>query len=134
MSKNPFDPLFEDLRKAFPSSSGGFVVVPQGDLPLNLFGPRYIAMVDDVFDVAIALLNDSRPQDVLPANGPAIFSTGCAGRITQFQKLKIDISSLSLRALWFELQKTPSPSWVSARQDRSGPVLDRTWNIWAVPN
>ncbi len=50
MSQNPFDPNFKDLPDILPIFPlDGVVLLPRGDLPLNVFEPRYMGMVDDVF-------------------------------------------------------------------------------------
>jgi Lon protease-like protein len=99
MSKNPFDPLFEDLPESLPIFPlEGILLLPQGDLPLNIFEPRYIAMVDDALR-GNRLIGMIQPSGCTAANGPAIFSTGCAGRITQFQETEDGRYLLNLRGL-----------------------------------
>lgn len=99
MSKNPFDPLFEDLPESLPIFPlEGILLLPQGDLPLNIFEPRYIAMVDDALR-SNRLIGMIQPSGCTAANGPAIFSTGCAGRITQFQETEDGRYLLNLRGL-----------------------------------
>ena len=62
----------------------GVLLLPRGRLPLNIFEPRYINMMDD------ALGSDRLIGMVQPRNAdaggtnPPVFSVGCAGRITQF--------------------------------------------------
>lgn len=63
----------------------GALLLPRGDLPLNIFEPRYLAMVDHALkgERIIGMIQpdaDSAPK----AAEPALFSVGCAGRITQF--------------------------------------------------
>lgn len=59
------------------------VVLPRMRLPLNIFEPRYLAMVDDALKSArmIAMI-----QPVMGAEGPRpdIYPVGCAARITQY--------------------------------------------------
>ncbi|HPQ51062.1 MAG TPA: peptidase S16, partial [Alphaproteobacteria bacterium] len=46
MSKNPFDPIFSELPETMPIFPlEGVVLLPRGDLPLNIFEPRYLSMV-----------------------------------------------------------------------------------------
>lgn len=58
------------------------LLLPRSELPLNIFEPRYIAMVDH------ALRNERLIGMVQPveegASGPKLFPVGCAGRITGF--------------------------------------------------
>ncbi len=60
----------------------GAVVLPRGQLPLNVFEPRYLNMVDD------AMAGDRIIGMVQPLGGPralpGLSAVGCAGRITGF--------------------------------------------------
>jgi Lon protease-like protein len=61
---------------------GGAILLPRGQLPLNIFEPRYLNMVDD------AMAGDRIIGMIQPAGGPpdqpALTAVGCAGRITSF--------------------------------------------------
>jgi len=63
----------------------GVLLLPGGRLPLNIFEPRYLAMVED----AIAgdhLIGMIQPRDPLAGGDRApIYATGCAGKITRFE-------------------------------------------------
>src|SRR6202045_656968 len=63
----------------------GALLLPRGQLPLNIFEPRYLAMIDDSFRDGHRLIGMIQPD---PAHGgsedkPALFRVGCIGRITQ---------------------------------------------------
>ena len=46
--RNPFTPKIEDLPSVIPLFPlNGAVVLPHGQLPLNIFEPRYLSMVFD---------------------------------------------------------------------------------------
>jgi uncharacterized protein len=62
----------------------GALLLPRGQLPLNIFEPRYLAMVDDAMrgNRLIGMIQPQNLQDRLKS--PALFSVGCAGRITQY--------------------------------------------------
>ena len=64
----------------------GALLLPRGQMPLNIFEPRYLAMVDDCFRDGHRLIGMIQP-DVAhsPKNSdrPALFRVGCVGRITQ---------------------------------------------------
>lgn len=67
----------------------GVLLLPGGSLPLNIFEPRYLAMIDDAFrtDRLIGMIQpDYSKEDV--KNGAALQQTGCAGKITAFQDLE----------------------------------------------
>ncbi|GAC1331299.1 MAG: LON peptidase substrate-binding domain-containing protein [Beijerinckiaceae bacterium] len=63
----------------------GVLMLPRGELPLNIFEPRYLVMVDDVLR-SHRLVGMIQPNTEAGGsrNVPALFSVGCAGRITQF--------------------------------------------------
>jgi uncharacterized protein len=86
MSRNPFDPTFDQLPDSMPVFPlSGALLLPRGRLPLNIFEPRYLAMVQDALtgDRIIGMI---QPQAGLPdgESGPSLFAIGCAGRITSF--------------------------------------------------
>ena len=60
----------------------GTILLPRGQLPLNIFEPRYLNMIDD------AMAGDRMIGLIQPAGGPAVLpsltAVGCAGRITSF--------------------------------------------------
>lgn len=68
----------------FPLS--GALLLPGGNLPLNIFEPRYLQMTRDAMqtDKVIGMIQPKDPG----GNGeaPQIYTTGCAGRITSFEE------------------------------------------------
>jgi hypothetical protein len=62
----------------------GCLLLPNGNLPLNIFEPRYLQMVRDAMqtDRVIGMVQPRRDDD--RAERPDVFRTGCAGRITNF--------------------------------------------------
>lgn len=66
----------------FPLS--GALLLPFGKLPLNIFEPRYLAMVRDAL-AADRVIGMIQPADAEPGDDhPALYSVGCAGRLTSF--------------------------------------------------
>lgn len=61
------------------------LLLPRGQLPLNIFEPRYLSMVEDAVK-GQRIIGMIQPDPEAPGSGlaPALFSVGCAGRITQF--------------------------------------------------
>src|SRR5689334_17838628 len=63
----------------------GALLLPRGQMPLNIFEPRYLAMIDDALrggDRIIGMIQpDARQQG--SATHPTLYKIGCAGRITQ---------------------------------------------------
>lgn len=65
----------------------GAVLFPGGRLPLNIFEPRYLAMVDDAMAVGrIFGMIQPVPNAPRAPNGPEIYKVGCLGRITAFSE------------------------------------------------
>jgi Lon protease-like protein len=63
----------------------GALLLPRGQLPLNIFEPRYLAMVDDTLRDGHRLIGMIQPDPAHPGSDdkPNLFRIGCAGRITQ---------------------------------------------------
>lgn len=63
----------------------GALLLPRGQLPLNIFEPRYLAMVDDALRDGHRLIGMIQPDVAHSGNPdhPALFQVGCVGRITQ---------------------------------------------------
>jgi Lon protease-like protein len=64
----------------------GALLLPRGQMPLNMFEPRYLAMVDDSLRDGHRLIGMIQPDIAhSPKNSdkPALFRVGCVGRITQ---------------------------------------------------
>jgi uncharacterized protein len=63
----------------------GALLLPRGQMPLNIFEPRYIAMVDDALRDGHRLIGMIQPDATHggAADKPPLYKIGCAGRITQ---------------------------------------------------
>ena len=73
----------EDLPKVIPVFPlDGVLLLPGGQLPLNIFEPRYLNMVDDAMagDRVIGIIQTLGGQPSRPSLAPV----GCLGRITSF--------------------------------------------------
>lgn len=83
-----FHPRFEALPPeiaVFPLS--GALLLPGGKLPLNIFEPRYVAMVED------SLANGRMFGMIQPdpaagrcGTGPCLYGIGCLGRLSSFSE------------------------------------------------
>src|SRR3954465_6843942 len=63
----------------------GALLLPRGQMPLNIFEPRYLAMVDDSLRDGHRLIGMIQPDTAHPGSEqkPNLYKVGCAGRITQ---------------------------------------------------
>jgi Lon protease-like protein len=62
----------------------GALLLPRGQMPLNIFEPRYLAMIDDAFRTGLRLIGMIQPDSTstVPEH-PTLYKVGCVGRITQ---------------------------------------------------
>ena len=91
MAGGIFDPEFDQLPMRipiFPLPSA--LLLPGGQLPLNIFEPRYLAMVTHALATPTRLIGMVQPLDHHAgddmAEDPGLFETGCAGRLSFFQE------------------------------------------------
>ncbi|WP_298254665.1 LON peptidase substrate-binding domain-containing protein [Bradyrhizobium sp.] len=63
----------------------GALLLPRGQMPLNIFEQRYLAMVDDAFRDGHRLIGMIQPDVAHSPDEarPKLFHVGCVGRITQ---------------------------------------------------
>lgn len=87
MERNPFAPEFEklpELLPLFPLSSA--FLLPMGHLPLNVFEPRYMRMVEDAL-AGNRMIGIIQPlQGTEEESAPKLHRTGCAGKIIEFSE------------------------------------------------
>jgi len=85
MSERPGATALCETLPIFPLA--GVLLLPRGQLPLNIFEPRYLAMTRDALagDRLIGMVQPSDPNQP-PAGNPPVYPTGCAGRITSFNE------------------------------------------------
>src|SRR5690606_35439232 len=68
----------------------GAILLPRGQLPLNIFEPRYLKMVDDAVrgERIIGMVQPDGDEAILASQidgrKPPLCATGCAGRVTSF--------------------------------------------------
>ena len=63
----------------------GALLLPRGTMPLNIFEPRYLAMIDDALRDGHRLIGMIQPDTTRSghADKPVLYKIGCVGRITQ---------------------------------------------------
>jgi Lon protease-like protein len=64
----------------------GALLLPGGNLPLNIFEPRYLQMVRDAMQTDRVIGMIQPRKDETPGEAPPLFTTGCAGRISNFKE------------------------------------------------
>ena len=70
------------IISVFPLSN--FVIFPNTSVPLNIFEPRYIEMIDNSMktDRIIGMIQPKKQKDGIPQ----LYNVGCAGKITNFNE------------------------------------------------
>ena len=70
------------IISVFPLSN--FVIFPNTSVPLNIFEPRYIEMIDNSMktDRIIGMIQPKKQMDGIPQ----LYNVGCAGKITNFNE------------------------------------------------
>ena len=63
----------------------GALLLPRSRLPLHIFEPRFLAMIEDVMKTPTRLIGMIQPYDAPGAAGK-LHSIGCAGRLTAFSE------------------------------------------------
>ncbi len=73
----------QDLSQTIPLFPvGGALLLPRGQLPLNVFEPRYMTMIDESLS-SHRLIGMIQPEG---EDESALYKVGCVGRITEFHE------------------------------------------------
>jgi Lon protease-like protein len=137
MSRHPFDPPFDALPETLPIFPlPGVLLLPGGELPLNIFEPRYLAMIDDALAGGrLVGMVQPRPENTgeedagaeNTAGGEALYRTGCAGRIVGFSETEDRRYLIRLAGLIrFDIadELTPAKGYRRVRPDWQGYSAD----------
>ena len=84
---NKFD--IRDLPSVLPIFPlNGVLLLPRTELPLNIFEPRYVSMVEDSFCKGrfIGMVQPQESNEVRKIDTPPVYNTGCVGRISSFSE------------------------------------------------
>lgn len=82
MEQNPYAPDFTSLPDTLPVFPlAGVLLLPTGNLPLNIFEKRYLKMIDDA-------MAGNRLIGMVQLKGEdfSIYDVGCVGKITEFKE------------------------------------------------
>lgn len=95
MAEPPVHPRFGPLPDALPIFPlAGVLLLPRGNLPLNIFEKRYLAMTEDALKSDHRMIGMIQPTGADDADslensgraGPEVYPVGCAGRMVAFQE------------------------------------------------
>lgn len=77
-------PSLESLPRVIPVFPLPALLLPRGRLPLNIFEPRYLAMIEDALrhSRVIGMIQPSDPE----LKVPPLYPVGCLGRITSWSE------------------------------------------------
>ncbi len=64
----------------------GALLLPRARLPLHIFEPRYLAMLDDTLKTSHRLIGMVQPREVPEGCDKKLHCIGCAGRVTAFSE------------------------------------------------
>ena len=125
-------PDLPDIIAVFPLP--GALLLPRARLPLHIFEPRYLAMLDDALKTGTRLIGMVQPNAVPGRDEKGLHRIGCAGRVTQFSETEdgrymITLSGQSRFRVLSEVEGfTPyrrcKVSWEGFEADRAGPERD----------
>ena len=91
---------YSELPKSLPLFPlTGAVLLPRGQLPLNIFEPRYLEMVDYALmgDRLIGMIQPTENEDTVPH--PRLSQVGCAGKIISFRETEDNRYLISLAGI-----------------------------------
>lgn len=111
----------------------GALLLPRARLPLQIFEPRYLAMLEDTLKTSHRLIGMIQPRPG-PSGQPRLAALGCAGRVTGFTETDDGRYMITLTGISrFRLQRevsgfTPYLSgdvrWDGFERDRGGAEHD----------
>ena len=80
----------------FPLSN--FIIFPSMTVPLNIFEPRYIEMIDDAMKGS-RVIGMVQPKKSNDTNKPELYNIGCVGKITNFNETEDGRYLIALKGL-----------------------------------
>ena len=81
----------------FPLSN--FIIFPKATVPLNIFEPRYIEMIDDSMKSNKCIGMIQPKNIVIRNNNPGLHEVGCLGKITSFKETEDGRYLIELKGL-----------------------------------
>ena len=115
----------------------GALLLPRSRLPLHIFEPRYLAMLDDVLKTQTRLVGMVQPYET-PGGAGRLHSIGCAGRLTAFSETEdgrymVTLSGISRYRITREIEGfTPyrrcEVTWSGFERDLGGTEKDEAFD------
>jgi len=112
----------------------GALLLPRARLPLHIFEPRYLQMLDDALKTKHRLIGMIQPREVPGAAEKRLHAIGCAGRLTGFSETEdgrymVTLSGISRFRVLQEVQGfTPyrrcQVEWAPFARDLGGTETD----------
>jgi len=109
----------------------GALLLPRARLPLHIFEPRYLAMLDDCMKTRERLIGMIQPRQVPGGEAKRLHAIGCAGRMTAFSETEdgrymITLTGISRFRLTSEVEgfapyRRANVSWTGFERD-TGPT------------
>jgi len=122
-----------DIIPIFPLP--GALLLPRAELPLHIFEPRYLRMVDESLKTQARLIGMVQPRSVPAGESGRLHSIGCAGRITTLRETEdgrymISLTGISRFRILHEVEQGDLPfrrahvSWAGFERDLGPPEQD----------
>lgn len=115
----------------------GALLLPRARLPLHIFEPRYLAMLDDTLKTSHRLIGMIQPYETPGDQESRLHSIGCAGRVTGFSETEdgrymITLSGISRfrilkEASGFAAYRRMDVSWDSFPRDLGATETDKAF-------
>lgn len=121
-----------DTIPVFPLT--GALLLPRSRLPLHIFEPRYLAMIEDCMKTRARLIGMIQPCEGPDGNRKRLHAIGCAGRLTAFSETEdgrymITLSGVSRYRIKREVEgftpyRRAEVDWAGFERDLDGPERD----------
>lgn len=112
----------------------GTMLLPRAKLPLHIFEPRYLQMLEDCMKTKARLIGMIQPREVPAAAEKRLHAIGCAGRLTGLSETEdgrymITLSGISRFRVTQEVQgfapyRRAQVDWAPFSRDLGGPETD----------
>jgi Lon protease-like protein len=116
----------------------GALLLPRARLPLHIFEPRYLQMIDDTLKTEHRLIGMVQPRAQTGKDGRALQTIGCAGRLTQLSETEdgrymITLAGASRYRITSEITGfspylKANVSWSGFDRDLGKPEIDREFD------